>query len=140
MIQPGQFGRSAPGESWRRAMEEVAERRAQGSRKRYQVYGRRIDVNWWAYEVRQVGSPAPVKKDPVPMSRDRIAELSRDLPRCAQRARSFHGGNSKVAWPNARVAGQVAEFLGGSAYQCQLPAPAIGKHWHVTSKKRKRRW
>lgn len=120
-------------------MEEVAERRAAGATRRYRVYGRRIDENWWAYEVVHIIGPRSVRKAPVPITRERVAELSRDLPRCAQRALAHHGGNSKVAWPNAGVAAQVARCLGGSAYRCQLPAPAIGEHWHVTSRKRRKR-
>lgn len=139
MTQPGQFGRSAPGESWRRAMEEVAERRAAGAKRRYRVYGRQIEPGWWAYRVSHITGPPPVKKEPVPLTRDRIAGMAAKLPRCAQRSRANHGGNSKVAWPNAGVAGQVAGFVGGSAYRCQLPAPAIGEHWHVTSKKKRKR-
>jgi hypothetical protein len=106
----GTAGRMPPGESWRRAMELVARRLTQGSKKRYQIYGRRI------------------------------AELSRSLPRCAQRSRAHHGGDSKVAWPTGALADEVARFLGGSAYRCKLPAPAIGEHWHLTTKKKRRRY
>lgn len=76
---------------------------------------------------------------PPPMSRARIAELSRELPRCAQRSRAAHGGDSKVAWPNQNLAGEVAKFLGVHAYECKLPAPAIGQHWHMSTSKKKRK-
>jgi hypothetical protein len=136
----GTAGRMPPGESWRRAPGRVARRLTQGSKKRYQIYGRRIEPGWWAYDVRIVKGPEPAGKAPVPMSRDRIAELSRSLPRCAQRSRAHHGGDSKVAWPTGALADEVARFLGGSAYRCKLPAPAIGEHWHLTTKKKRRRY
>lgn len=138
MIEPGQFGRSAPGESWRRAMEEVAERYAMGGKGRYRVYARQIEPGWWAYEVGKAKAPPPSR---VPMSKARLDELGRTLPRCAQRSRGIHGGNSKLAMTDERTAQEVAAFLGAHAYRCLLPAPAIGEHWHVsTSKKRRKRW
>lgn len=136
----GEKGRMPPGESWRRAMDTVAERLAMGSKKRYRVVGRRIEPHWWAYDVRYVKDPPPVKKGDPPMSVARIAELARDMPRCAQRARSHHGGDSKVAWTSQHLATRVAVFLGHTVYECQLPAPAIGRHWHTSTKKKRRRY
>lgn len=134
------LGRSDPGESWKRAMEEVERRLAEGSGRRYRVYGRRIDEGWWAYHVGSVKPPPPPARASVPMSRARIAEMSRTLPRCAQRARQRHGGETKVAWPDRKTAEAVARFLGAKAYQCQLPAPAIGEHWHTYTSKKGKRW
>lgn len=128
-----------PGESWRRAMELVAERRSQGSKRRYRIVGRRIEPDWWAYDVRHAKELPPPKKAEPPMSVSRIAELAAGMPRCAQRARANHGGDSKVAWTSQHLATRVAVFLGHTVYRCQLPAPAIGQHWH-TSTKKKRRW
>jgi hypothetical protein len=134
----GQNGRMPPGESWRRAMELVAERRAAGARRRYRVYGRRVEQGWWAYEVGHVKEAPPAKVPEPPMSRALVATLARDMPRCAQRARSHHGGDFKVAWTSQHLATRVAVFLGHTVYQCQLPAPAIGRHWHTSTKKRRR--
>jgi hypothetical protein len=136
----GEKGRMPPGESWRRAMDTVAERLAMGSKKRYRVVGRRIEPHWWAYDVRHVKEPPPtsVKKSEPRMSGALIATLARDMPRCAQRARSHHGGDFKVAWTSQHLATRVAVFLGHTVYQCQLPAPAIGRHWHTSTKKRRR--
>ena len=118
----------------------VAERHAAGSKKRYQVYGYQIEPGWWAYSVRRARKPPHVLNEPVRMSRTVIAELSEKLPRCAQRARASHGGGTKLALPDERTAQAMAAFLGVRFYRCQLPAPAIGEHWHVsTSKKRKAR-
>lgn len=140
MIEPR---RSAPGESWRRAMELVAERRAAGSKKRYQVYGYQVAPGWWAYSIRRAGSrrvPPPKADRPVrPMDAETLERLGRDLPRCAQRARASHGGGSKLALPSAGLAWRVAEYLGGKSYRCTLPAPAIGEHWHVTTERRRKR-
>ena len=131
-----------PGESWRRAMATVNDRLAQGSKKRYRVYGRRVEQDWWAYEVRHVPGLPPVKaakKGEAPMSTARVAELAAGMPRCAQRARANHGGDSKVAWTSQHLATRVAVFLGHTVYQCQPPAPAIGRHWHTSTKKKRRR-
>lgn len=136
----GEKGRMPTGESWRRAMETVRERIAQGSKKRYRIVGRRIEPHWWAYDVRVVKDPPPVKKGEPPMSVARIAEMAREMPRCAQRARSHHGGDSKVAWTSQHLATRVAVFLGHTVYECQLPAPAIGRHWHTSTKKKRRRY
>lgn len=135
----GELGRSEPGQSWRRAMDLVAERHAQGSKKRYQVYGYRIEEGWWAYSFRRARKPPHVLNEPVRMSRQRIAELGATLPRCAQRARQTHGGGSKLAIPDERTAQAMAGFLGVRFYRCQLPAPAIGEHWHVSTSKKRRR-
>lgn len=137
----GEKGRVPPGESWRRAMADVNGRLAMGSKKRYRVVGRRIEPHWWAYDVRTIpGERKDLKprRGGAPLSVARIAELARDMPRCAQRARSHHGGDSKVAWTSRHMATQVAVFLGHTAYQCQLPAPAIGRHWHTSTKKKRR--
>lgn len=136
MIRVGTFGRSAPGESWERAMAEVRRRITGGSRKRYRVRGRRVERDWWVYEVVPVKEPPP---EPVVLTREEIVRMSQELPRCAQRSREYHGGTSKAAWPTQDLAYQAAKQFGGSAYKCPLPAPAIGKHWHVTNK-RKKRW
>jgi hypothetical protein len=105
------------------------------------VVGRRIDEGWWAYEVKRAATeldPEP-RPAPEPMSRHRLARLTADLPRCAQRARSLHGGDFKVAWPTRKQAEEVAVFTRGHAYRCQLVAPAIGEHWHVSSSRKKGR-
>lgn len=136
----GEKGRLPPGQSWQRAMNEVSRRLAVGSKKRYRIVGRRIEQDWWAYDVRHDPGPPPVKEPEPPMSVDRVAELARDMPRCAQRARAYHGGDSKVAWTSQHLATRVAVFLGHTVYQCQLPAPAIGRHWHTSTKKRRRRY
>lgn len=139
MTGPGQLGRSAPGEAWRRAMQEVADRVARGAKSRYRVYGRRVEAGWWTYDVRQAKGPTLPSRRPAPMTSVRIARLSLALPRCAQRSRANHGGNSKVAWPSQILADEVAEFLGVGAYECPLAAPAIGKHWHLTTSGKGRR-
>lgn len=142
MTEVGQYGRLPQGESWRRAMQEVARRLAEGSTKRYRVRGRQIEPGWWSYDVARAPrrSPvvvaAPVDTRPVAV---RVAELTRGLPRCAQRSIANHGGNSKVAWTDGEAARHVARLTGGKVYRCQLPAPAIGPHWHVTMTKKKRR-
>lgn len=130
-------------ESWRRAMGIVEERRKEGSKKRYRVYGYRIDTGWWAYSVRKIreSPPPPARKGtgPVPpMTREVIDRLSRELPRCAARASAQHGGNSKLAFPNAGLARRAAEFTGSHHYKCPLPAPAIGEHWHISTKGKRR--
>lgn len=136
----GTKGRLPTGESWQRAMDLVAKRLAEGAKRRYRIRGRRIEQDWWAYDVSHAAKePPPVKEPQPPMSRARIAEMSVSLPRCAQRARAAHGGGSKVAWPSQAMAWKVAAFLGKHAYQCELPAPAIGQHWHVSTSKRKRK-
>lgn len=127
-------GRSAPGESWRRAMAIVAERRAAGSKRRYQVYGYQVDEGWWAYSLRRAPKPPPVLKERAPMSTHRIEHLGRTLPRCAQRASARRGGGSKLALPSEWMAMEMARFLGVGFYRCRLPAPAIGTHWHLRSK------
>lgn len=154
MTAIGEKGRLAPGESWRRAMGQVHQLHRDGSKRRYRVRGWQVEPGWWAYQVskhpsgrflRYVAtldemvhrrSPGPSK--PQPMTRGRIAELSARLPRCAQRARSLHGGDSKVAWPSKGMAWEVASALGHHAYPCDLPAPAIGEHWHTSRSKRRR--
>lgn len=136
----GEKGRLPPGESWRRALDLVAGRLAQGSKKRYRIVGRQIEPHWWAYDVRIIKELPPVKKTEPPMSAARVAELAAGMPRCAQRARSRHGGDSKVAWTSQHLATRVAVFLGHAVYECQLPAPAIGRHWHTSTKKKKRRY
>lgn len=141
MTEPGTLGRSAPGESWKRAMALVAARHAAGSKRRYRVAARLIEPGWWVYEVSKIARDdhRPVKAAPVELTRHELAELATTLPRCAQRAHIDRGGNSKVAWPSADLAGQMARALGVRAYPCRLPAPAIGKHWHVTTTKKKAR-
>ena len=138
----GQKGRLPPGESWRRAMAEVAGRFAQGSRKRYRVRGRRIEDNWWAYSVTRAKDLPPVAAPPAPDTRpvhERVADMTRGLPRCVQRAKARHGGDFKVAFTDRRIALRVTALTGGVVYPCQLPAPAIGDHWHITTTKKKRR-
>lgn len=56
------------------------------------------------------------------------------LPRCAERSR--RSGNSKIAIPDARTAMAMAIYLGQRAYRCELPAPAIGPHWHMSTRSR----
>lgn len=125
-------------------MDEVNRRIAGGSRKRYRVRGRQIETDWWAYSLDRSPKPAPVvarkevRRDTRPVA-VRVAELARGLPRCAQRALSNHGGNSKVAWIDEQVARHVAELTRGKVYRCKLPAPAIGTHWHITTTGKKER-
>jgi hypothetical protein len=141
MTAIGEYGRKPPGESWRLAMARAEQLRAEGSKRRYRIRGRRIAPGWWTYEAvkvsRAVAAPAPRRMPPQPMTKQRIAALAATLPRCAQRGRVEHGGGTKVAWPR-RLAWPVANTLGQYAYPCELPAPALGEHWH-TSKSRKRR-
>lgn len=139
MTEPGALGRSAPGESWRRAMALVAERHAQGSKKRYEVYGYQIEPGWWAYSFRRARKPPHVATEPRPMSHALIAELSAKLPRCAQRASAQRGGGSKLAITDERLAERMAGFLGVRFYRCSLLAPAIGEHWHMSTSKKKRK-
>lgn len=137
----GEKGRMPPGESWRRAMATVNARLAQGSKKRYRIVGRRIEPHWWAYDVRTVpGERKDLKPKEAeePLSVALVARITRDLPKCAQRARSRRGGDFKVAWTDHVQAVKVAVFLGQVVYECQLPAPAIGRHWHLSTKKKKR--
>lgn len=122
-----------PGESWRRAMDLVAERHAAGSKKRYRVFGYKIDDSWWAYSFRQVSRPPHVKTEPIRIDAQKLTELLTTLPRCAQRARRAHGGGSKLAIPDERLARALAEYLSARPYRCTLPAPAIGEHWHLSS-------
>jgi len=126
-------------------MDLVAYRLAQGSKKRYWVRARQIEPGWWAYYVSHSPRRAPVRlarpdtpARPLTVAQ-KVAELSRGLPRCAQRATFHHGGNSKVAFTDQEVARRVAGLTGGRIYRCQLPAPAIGDHWHITMSKKKRR-
>lgn len=117
----------------------VAERHAQGSKKRYEVYGYQIEPGWWAYSFRRARKPPHVRTEAQPMSQELIEELSAQLPRCAQRARASHGGGSKLAITDERLAERMAGFLGVRFYRCQLPAPAIGEHWHMSTSKKRRR-
>lgn len=64
------------------------------------------------------------------------------LPRCAQRAARTHGGDSKVAFPYAGAAKEYARLRTAAgkptrAYLCDLPSPAIGEHWHLSTGKRR---
>jgi hypothetical protein len=136
----GEKGRLPPGESWQRAMDEVNRRLADGSMRRYRVRGRRIEKDWWAYDVAALSKNSPPVKKGGPPTREQVARLSQQMPRCAQRARARHGGDSKVAWPTQRLAFEVASVTGGQVYRCQLPAPAIGEHWHITTRKKRKRW
>lgn len=134
MTEVGELGRLPPGESWRRALAQVERNRACGTKRRYRIRGRLIEPGWWTYEVSKVPR---VREFLPPFTRREVAELSATLPKCAQRARDVHGGDFKVAWPNRRTAARVAAGVGGTAYQCELPAPAIGPHWHITTSKRR---
>jgi hypothetical protein len=138
----GQNGRLPPGEGWARAMAKVADLHARGSKRRYRVRGRLVEPGWWRYEAVK-GPPrarggSDARPDLPPLTRQVIAQMAVGLPRCAQRARSTHGGDSKVAWPSKGLAWRVANALGHTAYQCTLPAPAIGEHWHTTSSRKRR--
>lgn len=138
----GQRGRLPQGESWQRAMDEGNRRLADGSTRRYLVRGRRIERDWWAYElVALPRKPRPVApKSTGVLTKENVAELAARMPRCAQRAKASHGGETKVAWRTGALAYRVAATTGGMVYECELPAPAIGRHWHIaTSKKRKAR-
>lgn len=137
MTEPGSLGRSAPGESWRRAMALVAERHAAGSKKRYQVYGYQIEPGWWAYSFRRARQ-APHVATETKLTAERFAELSARLPRCAQRANAQRGGGSKLALTDQRMAERVGAFLKKRIYKCRLPSPAIGEHWHIATGKRRK--
>jgi hypothetical protein len=117
----------------------VAERHAQGSKKRYEVYGYQIEPGWWAYSFRRARKPPHRSEPEVRMTRALIDELTTRLPRCAQRARKSHGGGSKLAITDERLAERMAGFLGVRFYRCQLPAPAIGEHWHMSTSRKKRK-
>lgn len=134
----GVNGRLPPGESWRRALGEVADKFAGGAKRRYRIRGRQIEPGWWAYEVSKEARPPYVPKFLRAVT---VSELAEGLPRCAQRAAERHGGGTKVAWPTRAMAQRAVELTGkGRAYLCKLPAPAIGEHWHhtTTGKKGKR--
>lgn len=76
------------------------------------------------------------------MTPERYDELMSTFPRCAQRADQVHGGKAKRAIPDralADVMARTATMVAGHyirAYKCPLDSPAIGDHWHLTSKKR----
>ena len=139
----GEKGRLPQGESWQRALDTVRQRLAQGSKSRYRIRGRRIEQDWWAYEATRISTWVPPVKTPGKarsLTKEDVAELALTLSRCAQRARAMHGGETKVAWPTQALAYRAAAAIGGRVYECPLPAPAIGRHWHITtSKKPKRR-
>jgi hypothetical protein len=103
-----------------------------------------VEPGWWAYTEKKISVGLP-KYDPrerrgmIPLSRERVRGLAAQLPRCAQRAREVHGGDSKVAWPTQGLAWRVADALKATVYKCPLPAPAIGDHWHVTTRKKHKR-
>ncbi len=142
MTEVGEKGRTPPGESWRRARDEVIKLHRRGARHRYRIKSRLIEPGWWTYDFVKAGrideDANPAHTAPVPMTQERLDELSSHLPRCAQRARSERGGRTKVAWPREKLAHQAAEFLGQDLYLCTLPAPAIGEHWHTMTRKTKR--
>lgn len=71
-----------------------------------------------------------------------FAPVLATLPRCAQRAARTRGGDSKVAFPYAGAAKEYARLRTASgkptrAYLCDLPSPAIGEHWHLSTGKRR---
>jgi hypothetical protein len=134
----GSNGRMPPGESWRRAMEEAGRRIAEGSTRRYRVQARRVEPGWWAYELKKVSRNLQVPAS-MPQTLEQLRELHQTLPRCAQRATTRHGGGFKVAYLSEALARRAAELTRGRPYQCKLPAPAIGEHWHHTTSKRRKR-
>lgn len=125
MTAIGEKGRLGPGESWRRAMEQVHKLHAAGAKKRYRVTARLVEPGWWAYSAQKTLAD-------IPLPGAQANKLATTLPRCAQRARGRHGGGSKVAWPTRELARQAAAALKCKVYECKLPAPAIGRHWHLT--------
>jgi len=141
----GENGRMPPGESWRRAMDKVVELHARGAKRRYRVRGRLVEPGWWAYEAVKISEkPLTLAQEmqaasAKPLTREQVAGLAAQLPRCAQRAKALHGGDSKAAWPSQGLAHRAAEALGQSVYECKLPAPALGRHWHLTTRKKKKR-
>jgi len=141
MTAIGENGRLAPGESWQRAMDHVAQQFARGAKRRYRVEARLVEPGWWAYNAVKLPKDRPglAATEPLPMTQERLDDLAAQLPRCAARAKGSHGGGSKVAYPRERLARQAADFLGQRAYPCPLPAPAIGEHWHTTSEGGRRR-
>lgn len=148
MTAIGENGRLPPGESWRKAMDQVERARRDGSKRRYRVRGWQVEPGWWAYQVSKVPSDRFLRyvaglgvERPAqpPLSGAQVAVLALEMPRCVERARKSHGGSTKVAWPSAAMAERVAAALGQSAYRCKLPAPAIGDHWHTTTVKKRRK-
>lgn len=149
MTAVGENGRLPPGESWRKAMDQVERARRDGSKRRYRVRGWQVEPGWWAYQVSKVPSErflryvaglGAARPEKPPLTGAQVAVLAMEMPRCAQRAKASHGGETKVAWPSAAMAQRVADALRQDAYRCDLPAPAIGEHWHTaTARKRRRR-
>ncbi len=122
-------------ENWRRAMRIVEQEQAEDpTPHRYRVRGYTLGEGVWAYAVTRLGPVRPVRSpEPIVMTDGLFAHLSETLPRCAQRARFFHGGNSKVAISERRVAEAMAKHVGQRVFRCDLPAPAIGPHYHLSS-------
>lgn len=123
-------------ESWARAM-LLAYDAHERTGKRQRVHGYRWDDGKWAYTVDRARKPPPTVEPlpPIVMTDALFAALSETLPRCAQRARGFHGGGSKLAITEERVARAMAVHVGQRAYVCDLPAPAVGPHWHLSASK-----
>ncbi|MET0916696.1 MAG: hypothetical protein ABWY81_10920 [Jiangellaceae bacterium] len=127
-------------ESWARAMLIAYDRYEKSNGKRQRVRAYSLGDGRWAYEAVKVRRPAPAPKlEPIVMTDELFRHLSETLPRCAQRARGFHGGGSKLAITDQRIAAAMGRFARQGVYLCELPAPAIGPHWHLVTKK-KRRW
>lgn len=125
-------------ESWARAMliayDRCQKSRQNGGGRRWRVYGYPLGNGRWAYAVGRPRKPPHVAApEPIVMTDELFAHLSETLPRCAQRARFFHGGNSKVAISERRIAEAMAKHVGQRVFRCDLPAPAIGPHFHLSS-------
>lgn len=63
----------------------------------------------------------------------------RSYPRCANTSKH---GNSKRAIPHLDLAEAFVQFLrtlkpATHLYRCELPAPAIGEHYHISTRKKR---
>lgn len=75
------------------------------------------------------------------MTKQRFDELMDSFPHCAQRGLRRHGGKTKRAIPDrplAEVMARLATVEQGRfvrAYRCDFVSPAIGEHWHLTTRR-----
>lgn len=127
-------------ESWARAMLIAYDRHQRGG-KRQRVYGYPLGDGRWAYTVGHVRRlpPKPAPEPVVITDDEHFARLADAYPRCAQRARGVRGGGFKVAITDQAVAKAMGAYAAQRVYECDLPAPAIGRHWHLATVK-PRKW
>lgn len=77
------------------------------------------------------------------MTKERFKELMDGFPHCAQRGAQRHGGKSKRAIPDEPLAIVMAMAATRDqkryirAYKCDIPSPVLGKHWHLSSQRRR---